>query len=52
MVSKEENKDAFIRKVFIKLTSKFLQGVIDQHLKTYNTAFYIPSSLKESWNMK
>jgi hypothetical protein len=51
MVSKEENKDALIRKVFTKLTSKFLQGVIDQHLKTYNTAFYIPASLQESWKM-
>jgi hypothetical protein len=50
-VSKEENRDAFVRKVFSKLTAKFLQGVIDQHLKTYNTAFYIPASLKESWNM-
>jgi hypothetical protein len=51
MVSKEENKDALIRKLFTKLTSKFLQGVIDQHLKTYNTAFYIPPSLKASWKM-
>ncbi len=51
MVSKEENRDALVRKLFTKLTSKFLQGVIDQHLKTYNTAFYIPASLKESWNM-
>ncbi|HTA61122.1 MAG TPA: oxygenase MpaB family protein [Bacteroidia bacterium] len=51
MVSKEENKDALIRKIFTKLTSKFLQGVINQHLKTYNTAFYIPPSLKASWKM-
>jgi len=50
-VSKEENKDALVRKVFSKLTRKFMQGVIDQHLKTYNTAFYIPDSLKQSWKM-
>ena len=51
MVSREENKDAFVRKIFTKVASKFLQGVITQHFKTYNTAFYIPASLKESWNM-
>ena len=51
LVSQEEDKDAFVRKLFTKTTSKFLQGVINQHLKIYNTPFYIPSSLKESWKM-
>ncbi|HKC69860.1 MAG TPA: oxygenase MpaB family protein [Bacteroidia bacterium] len=50
-VSKEEDEDALVRKLFSKVASKFLQGVIDQHLKTYNTAFYIPPSLKASWKM-
>jgi hypothetical protein len=50
-VSKEENRDALIRRIFSKVAQKFLQGMIDQQLKTYNTAFYIPPSLQASWKM-
>lgn len=50
-VSTEEHKNKLFRSLYAKLTTKVLQGMIDSHLHTYNTAFYIPDSLKQSWKM-
>lgn len=51
-LTKFENKSTIFRYLFSTFSQKFLQGMINQHLKTYNTEFYIPSSLKESWNLR
>lgn len=51
-LTKIENKSTIFRYLFSTFSQKFLQGMINQHLKTYNTEFYIPSSLKESWNLR
>ncbi len=51
-LTKIENKSSIFRYIFTRFSQKFLQGMINQHLKTYNTEFYIPSSLKESWNLR
>ena len=38
--------------MFPRLNLRILQGMIDYSLKTNNTAFYIPPSLKANWNLK
>jgi hypothetical protein len=45
-------KDSLVKKLYGKITGRFLQGMIDQYLKTYQVEFYIPPSLKASWKMK
>ena len=47
-----EDHNFFIRKIVSTYGLRFLKGMIQQYLHTYQTPFYIPASLKESWKMK
>ncbi len=46
-----EKHNFFIRKMVSVYGMRFLKGMIAQYLHTYQTPFYIPASLKESWKM-
>ncbi|MCE2742381.1 MAG: DUF2236 domain-containing protein [Fluviicola sp.] len=52
LLSKLENKSKFFRKIYARITQKYLKKMIQFYLETYNADFYIPSSLKASWKMK
>lgn len=47
-----EGKNRFFKKIFSKISMKFLSRITEFYLEKYNADFYIPSSLKESWKMK
>ena len=47
-----EGKNRFFKKLFSKISMKFLSRITEFYLEKYQADFYIPSSLKESWKMK
>lgn len=52
LLSKLENSNALFRRMYARITQKYLKKMIQFYLETYHADFYIPSSLKESWRMK
>lgn len=52
LVTKLEGRNRLFRILYSKVSLKFLKRITEFYLKKYNAEFYIPSSLKESWNMK
>jgi hypothetical protein len=46
-----EDHNFLVRKIVSTYGLKFLKGLVQQYLHTYQTPFYIPGSLKESWKM-
>lgn len=47
-----ESHNFIVRKLVTLVSIRHMQGMIANYLHNNNVAFYIPASLKESWNMK
>ncbi|MBI1836168.1 MAG: DUF2236 domain-containing protein [Flavobacteriia bacterium] len=52
LITRLEGKHIIFRKIYARVTQKFLRKMTAFYLETYNADFYIPSSLKASWRMK
>lgn len=50
-VTKKENRKGLLRALSVRYSNKFLEGMVRKYLETYQVAFYIPDSLKASWQM-
>lgn len=50
-LTKFEHKSKWFRKLYAKISQRYLKKMVDFYLKTYHADFYIPDSLKASWQM-